>query len=329
MAAMIVALVVYLSHYTFAVLQPAGQVGYKERQLLIFGVLLSVVVVIPTFALTIFIAWKYRESNHRPKKYNPDWDQSWLFESIWWGIPIVIIGILTVVVWHSSHTLDPYRPLASSEKPMTIQVVALDWKWLFIYPEQHIASVNLAQIPTGTPVDFEISSDTVMNSFWVPQLGGQIYAMPGMVTQLHLVADKPGSYNGSSANISGSGFAGMRFQVRAGSANDFSNWIAQARRSSQPLNVQSYNQLARPSKYVPVSYYSSVQNGLYTYTAMKYMEPMSAPREVSRPATSNVPKTSTTPVTSAKTNALMPVTPASNAKANSLTPVAPAAGAKP
>lgn len=277
-AAAIVAMAVYLSHYTVDVLQPAGQVGYKERQLLIFGVLLSIIVVVPTFALTIFIAWKYREGNHRPKKYNPDWDQSWLFESIWWGIPIVIIGVLTVVVWRSSSSLDPYRSLVSAKKPLTIQVVALDWKWLFIYPEQHIASVNLAKIPVGTPVDFKITSDTVMNSFWVPQLGGQIYAMPGMVTQLHLMADKSGTYNGSSANISGSGFAGMTFQVAAGSSSDFNDWVDRARQASRHLDVSSYNQLAKPSTYVEPEYYSSVQSNLYNYISVKYMTPMTAPR---------------------------------------------------
>jgi cytochrome o ubiquinol oxidase subunit 2 len=277
-AAVIVALAIYLSHHTVDVLQPAGQIGYKERQLLIFGVLLSVIVVVPTFALTIFIAWKYREGNHRPKKYNPEWDQSWLFESIWWGIPIVIIGVLTVVVWQSSSTLDPYRSLVSAKKPLTVQVVALDWKWLFIYPEQHVASVNQAQIPVGTPVDFEITSDTVMNSFWVPRLGGQIYAMPGMVTQLHLVADKPGSYNGSSANISGSGFAGMTFRVAAGSSDDFNSWISQARHAARPLDMAAYNRLAEPSKYVEPDYYSSVQSNLYNYITVKYMTPMTAPR---------------------------------------------------
>ncbi|HVX48204.1 MAG TPA: ubiquinol oxidase subunit II [Candidatus Saccharimonadales bacterium] len=270
-AIVIAALVVYLRSHTVAVLQPAGQIGAQERQLIVFAVLLSVVVVVPTFVLTIFIAWKYREGNHRPKKYNPDWDHSRVFESVWWGIPILIIGVLTVVVWHSSRTLDPYRSLASAKKPMTIQVVALDWKWLFIYPDQHVASVNQAQIPVGTPVDFQITSDTVMNSFWVPQLGGQIYAMPGMITQLHLVADKPGSYAGSSANISGSGFAGMTFQVRVGSSDDFDKWVNSAHQSMRPLDSSSYGQLAKPSKYAAVSYYSDVQNGLFENIAMKYM----------------------------------------------------------
>jgi cytochrome o ubiquinol oxidase subunit 2 len=228
---------------------------------------------VPTFALTIMIAWKYREGNKRSRKYRPDWDGSRLFESIWWGIPIVIIGILSVLAWNSSHSLDPYRPLASGGRPMTVQVVALDWKWLFIYPEQRIASVNLAEIPVGRQVNFEITSDTVMNSFWVPRLGGQIYAMPGMITQLHLIADKAGSYDGSSANISGSGFSGMSFTVRAGSDADFTRWVGQARGSESALSQTAYEALARPSKYNSPTYYSSVGNGLYGDIVSKYAAP--------------------------------------------------------
>ena len=307
-ATVIVVLAVYVSHYTVDVLQPAGQIGYKERQLMIFGLLLSIIVVVPTFSLTIFIAWKYREGNTKPKKYNPDWDRSRLFESIWWGIPIIIIGVLSVVAWRSAHALDPYKALASSRKPLTIQVVSLDWKWLFIYPDQHVASVNFAQIPLNTPVDFQITSDTVMNSFWVPSLGGQIYAMPGMGTQLHLMASKAGSYNGSSANISGSGFAGMTFTVRAGSRAAFDNWIGQARRSTQPLNTTTYKQLAKPSKYNPPSYYSSTQDNLYNDIMMTYMMPMGLPapsKSKSQPAAApTTPKTYSSPAAGSANSAM-------------------------
>lgn len=272
-AAVIAALAVYLHGHTVDVLQPAGSVGYKERQLIEYAILLSIIVVVPTFALTIMIAWKYRESNKKHRKYSPDWDSSRLFESIWWGIPIAIIGILSVLAWNSSHSLDPYRPLASGGRPMTVQVVALDWKWLFIYPEQRVASVNLAEIPVGRQVNFEITSDTVMNSFWVPRLGGQIYAMPGMITQLHLIADKAGSYDGSSANISGSGFSGMNFTVRAGSDTDFAHWIEQARGSQDTLSQTAYDALAKPSKYNRPTYYSSVGNGLYGDIVSKYAAP--------------------------------------------------------
>ncbi|HVV67196.1 MAG TPA: ubiquinol oxidase subunit II [Candidatus Saccharimonadales bacterium] len=290
-AAFIVALAVYLSGHTIDVLQPAGQISYKERQLIILGVLLSVVVVVPTFALTIFIAWKYREGNHRPKKYNPDWDHSWLFESVWWGIPIVIIGVLSVVTWRSAHALDPYKALVSNKTPLTVQVVSLDWKWLFIYPQQNVASVNFAQIPTDTPVNFELTSDTVMNSFWVPQLGGQIYAMPGMNTELHLIADRDGAFNGSSANISGSGFAGMTFTVRSGSTASFNSWVKQAQAANRPLNSATYAQLAAPSKYNPPSYYSTVQKKLYDDIMIAYMEPGGLPAPTAANNSKPVPTT--------------------------------------
>jgi cytochrome o ubiquinol oxidase subunit 2 len=271
----VTALVGYLRTHNIAVLQPAGQVGYRERQLMIFGLLLSVIVVIPTFALAIFIAVRYREANHKKRKvkYSPDFDHSLLFEGLWWGIPIIIISILSVVAWNSAHTLDPYRALTSNKKPLTIQVVALDWKWLFVYPAQHMASVNLVQFPVNTPINFEITSDTVMNSFWVPNLGGQIYAMPGMSTELHLMADKTGSFPGSSANISGVGFAGMDFVATSSTQADFDKWVATAQKSSNKLTLTAYNELARPSKNNAVAYYSSPTSALYDYTVMKYMLP--------------------------------------------------------
>lgn len=269
------ALVGYLRTHDIAVLEPAGQVGYKERQLMIFGLLLSVIVVVPTFVLTIFIAVRYREVNHtkRKVKYSPDFDHSRLFEGLWWGIPIVIIGILSVVAWRSSHDLDPFKALASSKKPLTIQVVALDWKWLFVYPAQHMASVNLVQFPVNTPIDFEITSDTVMNSFWIPNLGGQIYAMPGMSTELYLVANKTGSFPGSSANISGVGFASMDFVAKASSQADFNKWVAAAQKSPDKLTLTAYSQLAKPSEHNAVAYYSSPTDALYDYTVIKYMLP--------------------------------------------------------
>ena len=270
------ALAGYLRTHNVAVLEPAGEVGQKERGLIIFAVLLSVLVVVPVFALAIFIAVRYREGNHkknRKVKYSPDWDHSRLFESLWWGIPIIIIGILSVVAWVSSHALDPYKPLASTTKPLTIQVVSMDWKWLFVYPAQHMASVNLVEFPVDTPINFEITSDTVMNSFWVPNLGGQIYAMPGMSTQLHLMADKIGSFPGSSANISGSGFSGMTFTAKSVTQADFNKWTAAAQ-TSPSLNLAAYEELAKPTKNNPVTYYSSPTGALYDYTVMKYMEPV-------------------------------------------------------
>jgi cytochrome o ubiquinol oxidase subunit II len=265
----------YVHRHTIAVLQPAGEVAQKERNLLVFGVLLSALVVVPVFAMTIVIALKYREGNHTRKKvkYSPEWNHSRLFESLWWGVPFAIIVVLSIVTWNSSHALDPYKPLASNKQALQVQVICLDWKWLFMYPEQHIASVNLLEMPVNTPVDFHITSDAVMNSFWIPQLSGQIYAMPGMDTQLHLMADKTGSFLGSPANIAGVGFARMDFTAKSVSAADFKAWVSLAQSSSNELDQNSYDQLAKPSDNNPVVLYAAVQNGLYNNVIMKYMMP--------------------------------------------------------
>ncbi|HUC87550.1 MAG TPA: ubiquinol oxidase subunit II [Candidatus Binatia bacterium] len=265
----------YLSRHTIAIMEPAGQIGEKERNLMLFALLLAAIVVIPVYTMAILIVFKYRENNHSSKviKYNPDWDHSRILETVWWGIPIVIITILSVVTWNSAHALDPFKPIDLNQKTMNIQVIALDWKWLFIYPGQHVAAVNLAEIPVNTPVDFYITSDTVMNSFWVPQLGGQIYAMPGMTTQMHLVANKPGSFNGWSANISGQGFADMTFTVKSVSNSQFADWISNAQHSPTPLTTATYNQLAKPTNGSPVKYYSEAQASIFNNVIMKYMEP--------------------------------------------------------
>lgn len=271
--AVIAALVVYLSSHNIAVLDPAGQIARKQRQLIFIGLGLSAIVVLPVYGLTIMIAIKYREGNKKPAKYKPDWDHSRVLETIWWGVPIIIIAILSVITWTSSHALDPYKPIASTTSALPVEVVALDWKWLFIYPNQGVASVNRLEMPLNTPVDFYLTSDTVMNSFWIPSLGGQIYAMPGMTTQLHLIANKPGSYYGSSANISGSGFAGMNFRAVATSQTSFNAWLAQAKSSDLHLNMPSYNQLDKHSFNNPVSYYSNVDPGLFGSIVAKYMAP--------------------------------------------------------
>lgn len=269
----VVALLVwYLHGRNIAVLNPAGLVAQKERNLIFIGLGLSAIVVIPVYIMAVSIAWKYRESNTKAT-YKPDWDHSRLYESIWWGIPIAIIAVLSFITWQSAHELDPFKPLDSKVQPLNVDVVALDWKWLFIYPNQNIASVNLLGIPQNTPINFDITSDTVMNSFWIPNLGGQIYAMPGMSTQLHLIANKIGTFNGSSANISGSGFAGMAFRARSMSDLGFEAWVHTAQSSPAQLTMNNYAKLARPSQYNPVTYYSSVANNLYNTTVVKYMVP--------------------------------------------------------
>jgi cytochrome o ubiquinol oxidase subunit 2 len=243
----------------------------RERRLIYIALLLSAIVVLPVYALAIAIVLRYRTGNTKAKKYHPDWDRSWLLETVWWSIPIIIIGILSVITWQSSQELDPYRALASSAKPIPVQVVALDWKWLFIYPEQHVASVNMLEVPVLTPVDFTITSDSVMNSFWIPSLGSQIYAMPGMATQLHLMADKVGDYHGTPANISGKGFSEMTFSVRAVSGSSFNEWVRTTQKAPTHLDLPAYNNLAKPSTIRSPLYYSQPTNGLYNYIVMKYM----------------------------------------------------------
>jgi cytochrome o ubiquinol oxidase subunit 2 len=260
----------YLRDVNFALLNPKGSIAHQERQLILFAAMLSLIVVVPVFALLFGIIWRYRVGNKKAV-YKPDWDGSKTLETIWWLVPSLLIVVLSVVTWTSSHKLDPYKPLVSNVKPLKVQVVALDWKWLFIYPEQNIASVNFLEVPTNTPINFEITSDAPMNSLWIPQLGGQIYAMPGMSTALHLEADTAGDYKGYSANISGKGFAGMNFTTRAAEQGDFDQWVESARRSPQVLSQDVYNKLAKPSQNNKPTTYSAIQSNLYDTIVMKYM----------------------------------------------------------
>lgn len=256
-----------------AVLNPKGLIAEKERRLLVIATFLMLIVVIPVFLLTFAIAWKYREDNHK-SKYDPKWDHSWLAETIWWGIPCIIMAVLGVVTWKGCHELDPWRPLTSPVSPIHIQAVSLRWKWLFIYPEQGIATVNFVQFPVNTPVNFEITSDAPMNSFWIPQLGGQIYAMAGMRSKLHLIADTADEFRGSSANISGRGFSGMTFTAKSSSQDEFDAWVDSVRSSPLHLTLGEYSNLTKPTEYQPVSYYLLKQADLFEQILMKYMAPM-------------------------------------------------------
>jgi cytochrome o ubiquinol oxidase subunit 2 len=265
----------YLHGHTMSVLQPRGQIGQKERQLMIYAALLSLVVIVPVYTMTFLIVMKYRETNKKRGRYRPEFDHHRGIEFIWWAIPCLIIFALATLTWVSTHKLDPYKPIASNKKAMTIQVVSLDWKWLFIYPDKHIATVNFVEFPQNTPIDFQITSDTVMNSFWIPQLGGQIYAMPGMSTHLQLEASKSGDFNGSSANISGKGFAGMKFTAQAVSQTDFDTWANQASDTPQHLDLDTYAALAKPSENNPAATYQLSEPDLYNTIVHKYMSPHS------------------------------------------------------
>ncbi|MEK7599853.1 MAG: ubiquinol oxidase subunit II [Patescibacteria group bacterium] len=263
---------IFLGTHDIALLNPQGLIAQKQFDLLVFASILSLIVLVPVFALTFFIVWRYREGNTKAK-YSPDWDSSRILETIWWTVPLALILVLSVVTWSSSHELDPSKPLASTTKPVTIQVVALEWKWLFIYPEEQIATVNYVKFPMSTPVNFNITADAPMNSFWIPSLGGQIYAMSGMSTKLHLEADGAGKYKGSSANISGRGFAGMNFVAESTSQDDYKTWVRSAQEYGDSLTTADYDQLAKPSQNNKPQTFSYVSPNLYNDVLMKYMLP--------------------------------------------------------
>lgn len=255
------------------VLNPAGTIASDEKLLLVTAVGLMLFVVVPVIILNFWFAWKYRASNTKAK-YSPEFSHSTILEVIWWTIPIIIIGILAVITWISSHRYDPYRPLNVKTKPIVIQVIALDWKWLFIYPQQNIASVNFVQFPINVPVQFLITADAPMNSFQIPELAGQIYAMPGMRTELNLMGTQTGDFPGMSTNYSGVGFAGMTFTARVSSQADFDAWVKKTQKSQQKLTPDSYHQLALPSENNPQAFYSPVSKDLFNNVIMSFMMPM-------------------------------------------------------
>jgi cytochrome o ubiquinol oxidase subunit 2 len=252
-----------LSGCHWAVLNPAGPIGVAEKWIIDTAIGLMLLVVAPVIILTLVIAWRYRASNTKAR-YEPDWCHSTKIELTMWGIPVVIVCFLGVMAWRGSHQLNPYHPtVLSNVKPVHIEAVAMDWKWLFIYPNHNVAAVNQVAIPVGVPVVFHITSATVMNSFFIPRLGSQIYAMGNMQTADNLVASAPGTYRGISANFSGGGFSGMVFHVQAMKESDYKRWLAHAAASSKTLDVKTYLKLDRPSSNVPVTYYAHVDPDLY------------------------------------------------------------------
>ncbi|UTH76588.1 ubiquinol oxidase subunit II [Chromobacterium sp. IIBBL 290-4] len=264
-------LVALLSGCQGGILDPKGPVAAGQKSLIITATALMLLVVIPVIVMTLMFAWKYRASN-KDAAYEPKWSHSTKIELVVWLIPCVIIAFLATLTWKTTHELDPYRPLESAQKPIQVQVVALNWKWLFIYPEQQIASVNELAFPAGTPVSFKITSDAAMNSFFIPQLGGQIYAMAGMQTQLHLLANEPGTYKGFSSNYSGAGFSGMKFNaIATKTPEEFNAWVAKVKASSQKLDAGNYLQLLKPSEKNPVAYYSATTPYLFEAVLHKYM----------------------------------------------------------
>jgi cytochrome o ubiquinol oxidase subunit 2 len=260
-----------LSGCDMVVLHPFGAVAAQQGHLIVVSTLLMLLIVVPVLALIFLFAWRYRESNAKAT-YSPDWDHSTGLELVIWAAPLLIIIALGAVTWINTHTLDPYRPLRRLDathpipagvKPLTVEVVALDWKWLFIYPDLGIATVNELAAPVDVPINFKITSSSVMNSFYIPALAGQIYAMPGMQTELSAVINRAGEYEGFSANYSGAGFSGMRFKFHGVSQNEFDHWVRTVRADGRPLGNEDYMQLEKPTEREPVHRYSTVANGLY------------------------------------------------------------------
>ena len=252
---------------SMVVLDPSGHVAVQEARLLVISTVLMLLIIVPVIALTLFFAWRYRASN-TDAPYEPDWDHSIQLELVIWSAPLLIIIALGALTWIGTHTLNPYRPLdaraaAPGIEPLEVQVIALDWKWLFIYPKQGIATVNELAAPVDVPVRFSITSASVMNSFFIPALAGQIYAMPTMETKLHAVINRPGVYDGFSANYSGAGFSGMHFKFHGTSAADFEAWVQKAKASGQTLSRDAYLQLEKPSEREPLRAYSTVAAGLF------------------------------------------------------------------
>ncbi len=260
------------------VLDPAGPVASGERTILLNALVIMLAIIVPTMIATVAFAWWYRADNPRARR-RPDFVYSGRIELIVWSIPLLTIMFLGGVIWVGSHDLDPARPLASRTRPLEVQVVSLDWKWLFIYPSQGVASVNRLVIPAGVPVHFELTSASVMNTFFVHQLGSQIYTMNGMRTQLHLQADRPGTYWGQSAHFSGDGFSDMNFQAVSVPVAQFNAWAAGVRGRGPVLDGPTYRQFARQSQADKPFTFGAVQPGLFDAVVSQQLPPAPGPEE--------------------------------------------------
>ena len=263
------ALMVYLAGDP-ALLNPKGPVARHQRDLFLLSTALMLIVVLPVFAIAGYVSVRYRAGNTKAE-YKPNWDDNKYLEMIWWGIPLILVIILSVLAWQTSHSLDPYRKLTSESEPVNVQVIALQWKWLFIYPDYEVAMVNELPVPAGAPINFQIAADAPMNSFWIPELGGQIYAMNGMSTKLHLQADEPGDYRGMSSNISGQAFSKMEFIVKARERREFVDIMKQAGQSDGVLDMDSYNDLAKPSVTDRPAAFRLTDKTIYDKVIEKYM----------------------------------------------------------
>lgn len=255
------------------VLHPAGLVASQERKLLFDSVALMLIVVIPVIIMSFAFAWRYR-AKHKTSEYKPNWSHNNYLEAVWWGIPCVIIVFLGILTWRSTHSLDPYRKLDVPGKPLLVQAVALRWKWLFIYPEQNIATVNYLEIPKDRQVEFYITADAPMSSFFIPQLGSQIYGMAGMRTRLHIIAAKVGKFEGMNTQYNGAGFADMKFMVNVVTPGDFQSWVQKIKQTPTKLSIPVYQKIVQPTvNRAPPEYYSAVYPNLFKRIMMQYTAP--------------------------------------------------------
>lgn len=251
------------------VLNPSGIVADQQRSILLFTISLSLLVVVPVFTMLIFFSVRYREGNKKAA-YRPEWAENKFLETLWWGIPILIIGVLGVITWQTSHSLDPYKSL-SGGKPLEVQVVALQWKWLFIYPEQQVATLNYMPAPINRPIHFSLTADAPMSAFWIPALGTQIYAMNGMESQLNLKPNKLGDFVGYTTNINGKGYSDMKFKARIMNDKDFDKWITDARSSPHRIDMAYYKQLAEPKSQTDEVTYRLTDRNLFDTILAQHM----------------------------------------------------------
>jgi cytochrome o ubiquinol oxidase subunit II len=263
---------VYLFSKDIAILFPQGLIALKQRNLMLFIQVVMLFFVIPVYILTFAFSWWYRADN-KESKYDPDLVDHKIAEIVWWGVPLVMTIFVSVITFIKTHELDPYKPIESDKKALVIQVVALQWRWLFIYPEEKIATLNYIHIPKDRPIHFRITSDAPMNSFWIPDLGGQIYAMSGMETQLFLIANNTGEFRGSSANISGKGFAGMTFITEASEEDGYQKWVEEAKNSKNTLDWEVYQDLAKPSENHARAVYRLNTDELFQKVIEKFTKP--------------------------------------------------------
>lgn len=252
-----------------ALMNPKGLIGLQEKKLILISLGLMLIIVIPVIFMTIFFSIKYRSNGKAT--YSPNWSHSKKIEFIIWTIPILIILFLAKITWESTHNLDPHKNIYSKNNEIVVNVISLDWKWLFIYPDFNVASINELAIPVNTPIKFNITSNSVMNSFFIPKLGSQIYAMAGMNSNLSLIAYTNGVYKGISSNFSGKGFSGMKFDVLVTNYQDFINWIRKLKISKNEINtIEDYNLIAEPSEYNDIKYFSKVKKSIFEDIVKKF-----------------------------------------------------------